>query len=147
MKIGEVFVWRSFPDAKFPGERKDRWFVYIGETSALQLTVIATIVTSTTQVQHYARGAARSNHAHVHIQKGQYGFEQDCVLDLDGGFYEYDRSALDGNQGIESRGTATEDCLRRIFKAVLASVHMPTRTKRDIHACLNQIGITGLKRP
>jgi hypothetical protein len=147
MKIGEVFIWRDFPYAKFPGEQKDRWFVYIGETSTLQLPIIATIITATTQTQHYERGAMRANHSHIHIQQGQYGFERDCVLDLDEGYYEYEASMLGSNPKIETRGATTEECLRRIYKAVLTSNTMSKQTQRDIYACLNRIGITGLKRP
>lgn len=81
MRIGTVFKWLDYPfqeDQKV----KDRWFIYLGTSSILENPLCVYISTATTQTYHYQNQGKRSHHKCLPFKKGQFGFEQDCLVDL-----------------------------------------------------------------
>jgi len=54
---------------------------------------------------------------------------------------------LGGNKDIEIRGELNKESMKAIYKGILNSAHYSAKIKLDIHASLNQIGITGLIKP
>ena len=90
-----------------------------------------------------------SNHLNILFKAGECGFEEDCVLDIDGGFYSHiEQNKLENNTAIEIKYEITRiDILQRIYKLVNDSKYISTMIKLDIYTSFNLYGITGLKRP
>jgi len=148
--VGTVFTWDKFP---YPGELnspiKRRWFVYLGRSSTFNNPVYIYIITATTQLRHYESYNNRSNHLCIRFDAGRFGFEQKCILDIDGGFYSsiteerfnyYKSSCI-------KKGRFDENTLRGVYNLLIKSQYISKRIKRDIHESLNMAGITQLKQP
>ena len=57
------------------------------------------------------------------------------------------RESLEVNKDIEIKGELKKETMKLIYEGVLRSPHYSGRIKLDIHASLNRIGITGLRKP
>jgi hypothetical protein len=150
LEAGTIFKWQSFPDKRDPNSSiKTRWFIYFGKTGVFISPVILYMCTTTTQLQYYQSAGPRENHKYISFKKGQYGFEDDCILDIDINFYsditeeQFSKCSSD----IEIIQKLPEDQIRRIYKIILHSARIPKIVKRDIHQSLNIAGISGLKLP
>lgn len=147
---GDVICWRNFPyprDAR--GGHKTRWFVCLGRSGLYAQPVFVYLCTPTTVSRYYEAGGERANNQHLRITRGEQGFTEDCILDVDVNLYD-DITAdqlTKAQSDIEYIRKADEEFMRRIWKLVLGSVHVSRKVKADIHNCLNLSGITNLKRP
>ena len=123
--------------------------MYLGRTSITGSPVFALLCTTTTQLHYYETGGERSGHLIVRFREGEFGFERDCVLDLDGSFYsDLEESLLIRYESdIEIKGKLPEQKLREIYNLILRSKRISKKIKRDIHHSFNMAGIKGLKRP
>lgn len=125
--------------------------MYLGKTPITSSPVFVLLCTTTTKLHYYERGGERSSHAFVRFRGGEFGFESDCVLDLDGSFYADIKETVFmkyKDQGdIEIKGNLIEQKLREIYNQILSSRMIPKRIKKDIHNSFNMAGITSLKKP
>ncbi len=81
-KVGTVFKWKQYP---YPQDNilKNRWFVYLGESSKLdEHAIFAYICTTTTQLHHYESNGDRASHGFIKFEKGKYNFDETSILDL-----------------------------------------------------------------
>ena len=150
MEVGAVFIWQSFPFSKFTQiEIKPRWFVYLGKTSIISSPIFVLLATTTTQLHHYERGGERNDHSIAKFRSGEFGFEQDCVLDVGWSFYaDIPESVfIEYKADIDIKGRLPEQRLREIYNLILKSERIAKKVKKDIHHSFNMAGIEGLKKP
>ena len=146
MRIGTVFRWKNYP-YPFDGEVKARWFVYLGRSSSFLMLLFARICTTTTQINHFKPDGKRKKHAFVKIKSGYYGFESDCILDLDSITTEVEERLLQDNPDIEIKGQITEDLLRKIYDKIRDSKYISKKIKIEIYHSYNRDEIYDLKQP
>ena len=147
MRSGTVIRWDRFPYPKYGGERKARWFVCLGDTGPLLEPIIVHLCTTTTQKSDFQKGGRRSSHRCYLIEAEVSPFEEDCLIDFDESPYQIERRQLEGNSLIEVKGVLDEKTLKAVYDGILQSRFYSRRVLMDIHASLNRVGITGLKKP
>ncbi len=83
------------------------------------------------------------------LLRGEFGFDKDCVLDLDKDFYAHIEESifLSFKEDITIKGKLSEQNLREIYNLILKSQRIPKIIKKDIHHSFNMAGITGLRKP
>jgi len=146
-KVGTVFKWNNFPDPKIGSEIKPRWFIYLGASSIFSNPIISYISTTTTKIKDFDQGGKRESHNKIDFLKGNFPFEEDCVLDLDEGYYPIENSKLEIVEEIEIKGELDKNIMKRIYNGILKSEKYSKRVLLDIQNSFNQAGIEGLKRP
>ena len=148
MKPGTVFRWREFLYPKFGGESKARWFIYLGDTGPFSTPILAHICTTTTSLDDFEPGGNRANHRHLFIKRARYPFfDEDCILDYDEEPYSSKKEVLESNPEIEVKGELDQNCMKDIYYGIWKSNYYSPKVVLDIHSSLNQIGITGLRKP
>jgi hypothetical protein len=111
------------------------------------------MVTATTQTQYYKEGEERFKNKRIPIKKGDFGFIDDCLIDLDIGisYDEITETDLTKHQAdieyISNIKELREPFMREIYNKIYESRKIPLRIKKDIHYSFNLVGITGLKQP
>jgi hypothetical protein len=68
-------------------------------------------------------------------------------LDFDEPPFPESQGSLETNKDIEIRGELNKETMKLIYDGVLKSPHYSPKIRLDIHTSLNQIGITGLRKP
>jgi hypothetical protein len=149
-QIGTVFKWLNFPFTQYGNlDIKTRWFIYLGRSSKLNTPVFLYIGTTTSQTQHYDKDGCRSNSNFIRYKAGEFGFDTDCVLDIDADIYDYitesDFNRYSADHELVS--VLPQDQIRRIYNKILQSNFIGKKIKMDIHSSLNLAGITNLKKP
>lgn len=146
MRIGTVIKWLDYP-FQADQEVKDRWFVYLGTSSFLENPLFVYICTATTQKHHYQYRGKRSHHQCLSFKKGQFGFEQDCLVDPN--MLESVTSSVfeECASQIEEVSILPEDMLRKLYNLIRIAEHPIRKIKADIHSNLNKIDMHNLKRP
>lgn len=148
LTVGDVIRWDNFPYPK-AGDVKARWFIYLGRTSVLQSPVFAYLCTTTTQIDKFAAGGERANHAYRKFDSKQFSiFETDCILDFDEEIYTVDIAVVERCQhNIETKGKLDVETMRNIYKQFNRPGVLSRITMIDIHESYNRDGIEGLKKP
>ncbi len=73
-------------------------------------------------------------------------FTEDCLLDFDERPFPLSVTALECKE-IEIKGELDNQTLKLIYEGILRSQFYSPRMLLDIHASLNRIGVTGLRKP
>ena len=147
MKPGTVFKWNHFLFPKYGGETKARWFLYLGDSGPFLTPIVAYLCTTTTSLEDFEPRGKRAFHHYFLFKKSRYPFfDADCILDYDEEPYPCEKDLLASNPSIERKGELDRECLKNIYKGIMASSHYSPRLLHDIHSSLNQIGITGLPK-
>jgi hypothetical protein len=139
VKPGDVFRWNNFPDPQFGGEIKARWFIYLGDSGIITSPTTSYIVTTTTQVRNTGKN--------IPFKKDSSMFDEDCFLYYDDPYYSYNKGALEANGAIDIISELDPTVMRTIYNNLLTAQNYSKVVLRDIHSSLNNIGITGLRRP
>jgi len=149
IKIGTVFRWNNFPDARYGEKNKARWFMCVGFSGAFVQISVAYLCTTTTQLEKFKGTGSRRNHDHFIFKTNQFPtFDEDCAIDFDEKPYLIELRKLNAHlKDIEEKGVLDENTLRMIYKRFLRSKHISFKELSDIHNSLNVAGITGLKKP
>ena len=150
MEVGTVFLWDNFPFSKLSGSSiKPRWFIYLGKTTITSSPIFVFLGTTTTQLHYYESNGERCGHLFIKFGEGEFGFEKDCVLDLDKDLYVQIKESifLSFEEDINIKGKLSEQKLREIYNLILKSRRIPKIIKRDIHHSFNMAGISGLRKP
>lgn len=147
MKPGTVFRWENFPYPKFGSEIKSRWFICLGDSGPFSSPILAHLCTSTTKIQDFQSGGKRASHRHLLLQPTNTPFEVECLIDFDEGLHSYPKKDLTGNSEIQIKGELDTKILVCIFNKLVLSRFISFQVLMDIHTSLNNIGITGLKKP
>ena len=144
LRVGTVFKWLDFPH---PDDKhiKDRFFLYLGETGYGESPVLIYICTTTTRFEHYEAGAARSRNQIHRFESGAYGFEQECILDLER-VRSFTEDDLEG-QRIEILGSLPHHELRQIYLKIVDCRKIYNKVKKDIFFAFRKAGVSGLKPP
>lgn len=145
-QIGSLFKWENFPhpdDAKI----KDRYFIYLGNTSRLTPPVMVYLCTTTTQLQYYEKDGIRSRNKYLRINAGEYGLPKDCVLDITK--WTSDFAELDI---VKSEACIQILCerldgafLRKVWDLIRADRSIAMIIKQDIAASLRRIEVGGIR--
>jgi hypothetical protein len=147
LRPGTVFRWDNFPYPKFGSEIKARWFIYLGDSGPFSSPILAHLCTSTTKIQDFQAGGKRASHRHLIIQSLNTPFEVECLIDFDEGLHSYPKKDLTGNTKIQIKGELDAKFLGSIYNGLFLSRFISFRVLMDIHTSLNNVGITGLKKP
>lgn len=149
-KVGDVFIWIDFPYIRdISSSAKNRYFIYIGKTKVFVTPLCLYIITSTTQIKYYNQGEERYNHNFCRFFKGECGFEEESVIDVDFNFYSdiTQEQIEDCKDDIKIIGKVPMEKLRHIYNLILKSRKIPGIVKFDIYNSFKLEGITGIKRP
>jgi len=147
VKPGDVFLWKDFPFPQKGGEFKRRWFIYLGDSGIFSKPIFAFICTTTTQLEDFKKGGRRAGHRNCVFKKGQFPFEEECLLDFDElPYIDFTKEDLEKNPDIEVRGRLDASKMREIYEGIYFSRVYSPKIKRDIRESLNLIGITGLRK-
>jgi hypothetical protein len=96
----------------------------------------------------FGRGGKRESHRFFKFERKKYTcFEEDCILDFDERPRSEQEQSLMSNKDIEIKGELDKQTMRSIYDGILSSQFYSTKILRDIHASLNKINITGLRKP
>lgn len=120
MQVGTVFLWIDFP-YQINGEIKSRLFIYLGKSHFSIEPQFAYLFTTTTKFNHYKKDGDRKNNSFTIFEKGEYCFDERCILDLDSGLHEIEISLLENNNKIIIKDTLPNDKLKEIYDLVLKS--------------------------
>ena len=146
MTLGSVILWHNFPFQK-DKVIKDRWFVYLGKYRYGDTNKNLYLFTTTTQMQYYLPGGEREKKIRISFKGGNYGFEKDCILDIDFGPEAIPEINLYDNSNITVKGLLPENILRQIHNLIERTKHISPKVKMDIHNSYIMAGIEGLKKP
>lgn len=142
LEVGDIFIWDNFP-YPITGEIKRRWFVYFGDDGIFGIYVY--IFTTTTNFN-------RQDEDSILFKKGEYNFEEDCILNV--GLEGYNKiltiediKKYINNGDINKKDKLPENKIREIYNKVLKSRKLSRKIKISIHEALNRANITGLKMP
>jgi len=120
----------------------------LGDTGLLSTPIIVYFCTTTTSEDDFKPGGRRENHRFLKFEKKKYPcFDEDCLLDFDEPPFTEPGKSLESHKDIEIKGELDKYTLKSIYEGVLRSQFYSPRVLLDIHSSLNQIGITGLRRP
>jgi hypothetical protein len=148
LKPGTVFRWTDFPYPRIGDEIKARWFICLGDTGILLTPIIVHLCTTTTSIDDFKPGGNRESHHYLKFERKNHPcFDADCILDFDEPPFPEPQSSLETNKNIEIRGELNKEVMKLIYGGILKSPHYSPKIILDIHMSLNQIGITGLRKP
>jgi hypothetical protein len=148
LRPGTVLLWKNFPFPRKDNIIKPRWFIYLGDTGPLGIPVLVYLCTTTTQLHDFEPGGKRQRHDKHIFKKGSSVFDQECAVDFDEPPFPIEDSVFKAHTNdIEEKGQLPDDLLRMIYKRISRPGFYSPMIVRDIHNCLNKIGITGLQRP
>ena len=148
MKPGTVFRWNNFLYPKFGGATKARWFIYLGDTGFILTPIVIHCCTTTTSLEAFEPTGNKASHKHLSLKKIKYPFfDEDCILDFDEEPYPFQKEDLENNPNIEIKGELDRECLKTIYYGIFKSNYYSPKIIIDIHASLNKVGITGLRKP
>lgn len=82
VKPGDVITIESFDLQNLGGKDKRIWSIYMGMDGLFDSPVFVYFCRTTTQIHDFKPGGKRENHKYRLLSKGQYGFEEDCLLDF-----------------------------------------------------------------
>lgn len=139
MKVGTVLFWDRF--VQVGGQWKARWFIYLGKTSYGISPARAYLGTTTTQLLYYAEGGYRSQHSIMRFSRGEFGFQEECVLDVDTDIQSTLLRRLESGQDITTRGCLDSLRLQRLFQSISRSHGIDGITKQEIFASFRDAGI------
>jgi hypothetical protein len=139
MRIGSVFYWDRF--VQVHGQWKARWFIYLGKTSYGVSPARAHVGTTTTQLLHYAAGGYRSQHRIMRFSRGEFGFQEDCVLDVDTDVQSAYVQRLESGEDITAKGCLDNQRLERLYELISSSHGIDKITKNEIFLCFRNAGI------
>lgn len=144
--VGVIFH-RPFSVREDEGDAKERYFLYLGNTSEfLSKPITVYVVTSTTQLKWFEPGGEKEESNFLKFSAGAYGFTKDCVIYFDDLISYMTEPEFDGYMPEETGRINDKDLLRRIYDKILLSKRISKIIKRDIHTSFNEI-VTGLKIP
>ena len=149
-KVGDVFIWKNFPYIRDTSSSiKNRYFIYVGKTKVFVTPLCLYITTSTTQTKHYEKGGERYNHNVCRFLKGEAGFEEESIIDVDFNFYsdithEQIKNCM---SDIEIIGKVPVEKLRHLYNLIIKSDKIAKIVKMDIFNSFQLDGITGMKKP
>jgi len=147
LRVGTVFKWNDFPDIRYGGKLKPRWFVYLGETTKIQPPIIAYIQTTTAQKSDFNPGGNRNTHIHYEFKSEKTPFEVDCIIDFSIPSLDYEKEKLENNPQIEIKGELDTEILKILYNKMYKSPQYSKMKLLDIHNSYNMVGIAGLKKP
>lgn len=147
-KVGAVYKFKkTFTDRVDDLEAKERYFLYLGNTSEFIYSPITVyVVTSTTQLQQYETGGEKEKSNYLRFSQGTYGFTKDCIICFDEIKTYMTEPIFESYEPEECGVIEDKELLKRIYEKILQSNRISKIIKRDIHNCFNT-KVTGLKMP
>lgn len=149
LRVGTVFILHSlYSNPKFNYNPKERYFIYLGKSSSIDDDgVIAILASPTTQTQYYESFGNRVKHPHVSFKGGEFGFTEDCVLDLTIIDYNMEYNYLINTPDVEIVGEISINKLKEIYNYICKPNKISLKNKFNIYDSFNNDGITGLTKP
>jgi len=149
IRVGTVFkLHRPYSNQNFNYNPKERYFIYLGKSSIVDDEEIIAILSSpTTQTQYYESYGDRVKHPHVSFKGGEFGFTEDCVLDLTLIDYNIKYNNLINTQDVEIVGNIPKNKLKEIYNHICKSNNISLKRKLYIYDSFNNDGIIGLSKP
>lgn len=82
LKSGDVIKISNFDLPRIGNEIKNIWGIYLGIDGIFDCPVFIYFCRTTTQEKDFGPGGNRASHKYIKFISGQYGFEDDCLIDL-----------------------------------------------------------------
>ncbi len=148
LKVGTVFIWKNFP---FPrhGEVKNRYFIYLGDSSSLLTpTISASVITYISTTTTPKIDLKYEIKDYYYFNANESPFDKDCIMYFDQfSFYNnVPKSFLENSENIQIKGKLKTNVLKEIYNKILKSKY-PKNAKIDIYDSFKRDNITGLKAP
>ncbi|MBW8003070.1 MAG: hypothetical protein FVQ80_13800 [Planctomycetes bacterium] len=140
MKIGAVFFWSNFHKYK-SGKLKGRWFIYLGKTVYGMKPERSHIGTTTTKLRYYEKGGYRHNNIIYRFSAGEFGFEEDCILDVDNDINAEFTSKIENNPEITVKGFLDNSSLEKLYVYIRDSKRIDKMVKQDIFHSFRSAGL------
>ena len=138
MKPGTVVRWDKLPYPQYGGKSKPRWLICLGCTDCFS-----------NPLQHYFHSTTTQHWTgdHLKLTRAKYPFfSEDCFFYFNEGPYSNTEQELK-NPSVRTEGQIDEADLRTIYAGIRLSRSYSRKILLDIHHSLNEIKITGLKKP
>jgi hypothetical protein len=121
-------------------------------TNLSEMPVLALMVSATTQIQHYEKGAQRSKNTFTRFDKAPKSpFDQDSIIDLSFDFHDEIEKVLFGKvisaKEIEFKGQLNEEQCKQVYNKILICNTISLRTKIKIYDAFQRDNIKNIKRP
>jgi len=136
---GDVIKINNF-DLPHKGDvTKSIWCIFLGMDSIFDCPIIVYFCRTTTQKDDFQPGGKRENHEYKKFSKGQYGFEDDCLLDYCERAYADITKEKFNSYIIEKRGRLPDNIIREIWnKCIQKYLNQPQKKSiRDSFAKAN----------
>lgn len=147
MKLGTVIYWRNFPYQRH-GLSKPRFFVYLGRTQYGDTKDDVYLFTTTSHTEYFDAGRKRADHLIVPFKQGEYGFSEDCVLDLDEKPHALTPPDIERcKKDIQYLDTLPTQKLREIYEKINRSNNQAGYVRSDIHNSFMVNGIEDISKP
>ena len=138
MKVGTVFCWNRFLHRG--RESKNSWFIYLGKTGYGADPPHAYIGRTTTQLNYYAPGQYRARRKKMSFARGECGFEEECLLDVDEDIISTLMVEFEESTEIVLKGCLPDNKLRKLLQLILSSGNSRL-VKADIKSSFRGCGI------
>lgn len=128
--IGAVLFWKN---NVFQSDNvtKDRYFIYLGNSSVYSFQMNIYTVTTTSRTRYYEPGGYRERDRCITIRAGTFGFPKDSVDDVnlhDMPFYQ--ETILEAASDIRQVGKVDYKTLKAIYQLVMISPKVPPRENK-----------------
>jgi len=116
---GDIIVLDKFDMQHFPGEDKPIWIIYFGVDSIFDCPIFVYFCKTTTRIDDFKSGRKRDSHKYKKFSKGQYGFEEDCLIDFNEKPYTDITKEKFNSYTITKKGRLPNQDIKEIFERCL----------------------------
>lgn len=117
-KAGDIITIDNYDLPDIGDTEKRIWGIYLGMDSIVECTIFVYFCRATTQKKDFQQGGRRYGNKFIEFSKGQYGFERDCLVDLDER-PKYTTKEKFNSFVIVKKGELPEDRIREIYNKCL----------------------------
>ncbi len=127
---GDVVKITNFDLPNKGNETKDIWCIYLGIDSIFDCTIFVYFCRTTTQKNDFETGN-RTGHKYKEFLKGQYGFENDCLIDFHERPYANITKEKFNSFTIEKKGHLPDSVIQELWNLCLKK-YLNTPQKKSI---------------
>lgn len=139
--VGSIYKTANpYTDRDDDEDAKNRYFLYLGNTSELIDNPIQVFVaTSTTQLQHFKKGGDKEHSNFLEFNAGSYGFTRDCIICFDDVKTYMNENFFSSYEPEEVGRITDENVLNQILEKINKSPKISKIIKKDIKNCFEKI--------
>ncbi len=116
---GDVVVIDCFNLQHKGGKDKPVWVIFLGKDSVFGCPILVYFCRTTSQCKDFEPGGNREGHKFKRFDKGQFGFEEDCLIDYDEPIYSDITKEKFNSYKLTVKGHLPNHILQEIWKAYI----------------------------